>query len=417
MSTPHLAMKFPSPTSDIITMLVNQKTTRECYVASLRIEPIGQTTTRIEERVSKRSHMVAVAELVPRLEEVRVEPKEETQCVPLMGEDKVTKIGTSLSKEDANQLSRILQTNVDAFAWTAANMPSIDPTIIAHRLSTLKDSKSVAQKKRKLGEEKRMAAREEAGMLLQARFIREVHYTTRLANVVLVKKPNCKWRMCTNYTDLNKACPKDSYPLSSIDRLVRAVKHRYMSFLDAFSGYNQISMHPSDVAKTAFMTDNANYAYKVMSFDLKNAGATYQRLINKIFKGLIGRGVEIYVDDMVVKSASCSQHIQDLNQVFQELKAVGMCLNPNKCVFGVEGGKFLGFMLTNRGIKANLDKCQTIMEMQSPKNIKDVQHLVGRVVALSRFMPKMAERIKPILSLLRKVSQFKWNEQCEEAFA
>ena len=251
--------------------------------------------------------------------------------------------------------------------------------------------------------------------MLQAGFIQEAHYTTWLANVVLVKKPNDKWRMCTDYTDLNKACPKDSYPSPSIDRLVDgAVGHRYMSFLDAFSGYNQISMHPSDIAKTAFTTDDANYAYEVMPFGLKNVGATYQKLMDKIFKGLIGHNVEIYVDDMVVKSTSCNQHIQDLSQVLQALKVVGMRLNPNKCVFGVEGGKFLGFMLTNRGIEANPDKCQAIMEMQSPKNIKDVQRLLGRVVALSRYMPKIAERIKPILNLLRKASRFKWTSNVKK---
>jgi len=189
-----------------------------------------------------------------------------------------------------------------------------------------------------------------------------------------------------------------------------------MSFLDVFSGYNQISMHPIDVVKTAFMTDDANYVYKAMPFGLKNAGATYQRLMDKVFKELIGRSVEIYIDDMIVKSVSCAQYIQDLNQVFKALRAVGMRLNPERCVFGVEGGKFLGFMLTNRGIEANPDKCRAIMEMLSPRSVKDVQRLVERVVALSRFMPKMAEKIKPILNLLRKASRFKCDEPCEEAF-
>jgi len=120
--------------------------------------------------------------------------------------------------------------------------------------------------------------------------------------------------MCTDYTDLNQACPKDSYPLPSIDRLVNgAAGHKYMSFLDAFSGYNQISMYPSDVLKTAFMTDDVNYVYKAMPFGLKNVGSMYQRLMDKVFKELIGHSVEIYVDDMIVKSVSCTQHIQDLN--------------------------------------------------------------------------------------------------------
>jgi len=366
VSTPHLAMKFPSPTGDIITVHVDQKIARECYVASLRIKPLVKTASQTTKSVVKRSHLVAVTELDPRFEEVSVEPKEETCYVPLIGGNKMTRMGVSLSKDNVDQLSRTLQKNADVFAWTVAHMSGVDPSIMMHRLSTFKDVKPVTQKKRKLGEEKSVAAKEEAEKLLQVEFIREAHYTTWLANVVLVRKPNGKWRMCTNYIDLNKACPKDSYPLPSIDRLVDgAAGHKYMRFLDTFSGYKQISMHPHDIAKTTFMTDDTNYVYEVMPFGLKNAGATYQRLMDKVSKGLIGHSVEIYVDDMVVKSSSCTQHIQDLNQAFEALKAVGMRLNPEKCIFGVERGKFLGFMLTNRGIEANSDKCQAIMEIKA----------------------------------------------------
>jgi len=135
-----------------------------------------------------------------------------------------------------------------------------------------------------------------------ANFIKEAKYTTWLANIVVVKKPNGKWRMCTDYTDINKACTKDAYPLPSINRLVDgAAGHKMLSFLDAYSGYNQIRMHLRDKEKTAFMTEEANYYYKVMPFGLKNAEATYQRLMDKVFHGLIGRNVEVYVDDIIIK--------------------------------------------------------------------------------------------------------------------
>jgi len=270
VSTPYLAMKFPSPMGDIITVHVDQKTTRECYAASLRVESQSQEVSSPEGRIPKRDQVVAVTELDPRIEEVRVEPKEDVQYVPLIGNNKITRIGTSLSKEDAAQLNNTLQENASVFAWTATDILGVDPTIITHKLSTFKDARLVAQKKRKLGEEKRIASRAEADKLLQAGFIEEAHYTTWLANVVLVKKPNGKWRMCTDYTDLNKACLKDSYPLPNVDRLVDgATGHKYMSFLYAFSGYNQISMHSSDIVKIAFMTDDANYVYKAMPFGLK----------------------------------------------------------------------------------------------------------------------------------------------------
>nr|KYP44401.1 Transposon Ty3-I Gag-Pol polyprotein [Cajanus cajan] len=255
-----------------------------------------------------------------------------------------------------------------------------------------------------MGTERKLAVETEVAKLLDAGFIREVHYTTWLANVVMVKKSNGKWRMCTDYTSLNKACPKDAYPLPNIDRLVDGASgHGVLSFLDAYLGYNQIPMHPRDEEKTAFITDSANYYYQVMPFGLKNARATYQRLMNKVFQHQIGKNMEVYVDDMVVKSRNIDQHVTDLSEVFQQLRNYDMRLNPEKCVFGVSGGKFLGFMLSARGIEANPDKCMAIVNMVSPRNLKQVQQLAGRLTALSRFLPCLAEITKPMVGLLRKV--------------
>jgi len=223
--------------------------------------------------------------------------------------------------------------------------------------------------------------------------------------------------MCTDYTNLNKACPKDTYPLPSIDILVDgAAGHRVLNFLDAYSGYNQIPMYPSDKEKMAFITEEANFYYEVMPFGLKNVGATYQRLMDKVFRHLIGKCMEVYVDDMVVMSDSLEQHVKDLDEVLAAVRRYDMRLNPEKCVFGVAGGKFLGFMLTHRGIEANPDKCQAVVNMRSPTNIKEIQRLVGRLTALSRFMPKLAERIQPMLRLMKKAQKFVWDEACEQSF-
>jgi len=209
-------------------------------------------------------------------------------------------------------------------------------------LSIYKEARYVSQKKGKLGEERRLTAKIEAEKLLNAGFIEEVHYTTWLSNVVLVKKANGKWRMCVDYTDLNKACPKDAYPLPNIDRLVDgATDNKVLNFLDAYSGYNQIPMATTDMHKTTFIIDDANYFYKVMPFGLKNAGATYQRLMNKVFNHLMSKCVEVYVDDMVVKSPSDLQHAQDLFTVFSMLRQYNLRLNPEKCIFGVDRGKIL----------------------------------------------------------------------------
>jgi len=148
----------------------------------------------------------------------------------------------------------------------------VDPLVASHKLSIYKEARYVSQKKCRLGEERRLAAKAEANKLLNAGFIEEAQYTTWLSNVVLLKKANGKWRMCVDYTDLNKACPRDAYPLPNIDRLVDgATGNKVLSFLDAYFGYNQIPMVVSDMNKTALITDDANYFYKVMPFCLKNA--------------------------------------------------------------------------------------------------------------------------------------------------
>ena len=155
---------------------------------------------------------------------------------------------------------------------------------MVHKLNVLSSIPQVRQEKREFAQEWDKAIAEEVQKLLKADFIWEVYYPDWLANVIMVKKANGKWRMCVDFTNLNKACPKDSYPLPRIDTLVDSIaRNQLLSFMDAFSGYNQIKMEEADQEKTSFVTSQGLFCYKVMSFGLKNAGATYQRLMNKMF--------------------------------------------------------------------------------------------------------------------------------------
>ena len=179
--------------------------------------------------------------------------------------------------------------------------------------------------------------------------------------------------MCVDFTDLNKACPKDSYPLPRVDVLVDSTaQHQLLSFMDVFSGYNQIRMHDADQEKTLFVTSQGLFCYKVMPFSLKKAGAAYQWLMNKMFAQQIGRNVQVYVDDMLVKSRREEDHLEDLKETFDTLHSYNMKLNLGKCAFGVTTGKFLGFMVSQRGIEANPDNIRAIMEMVPPRNVKEV---------------------------------------------
>ena len=172
----------------------------------------------------------------------------------------------------------------------------------------------------------------------------------------MVKKKNGKWRVCVDFTYLNKACLKDLFPLPRIDQLVDAtVGHPRMSFLDTFQGYHQIPLALNDQEKTSFVTPVGNYHYKVIPFGLKNARSTYQRMMTKMFEAQMGKNIEVYIDDMVLKSKMESKHIRDLIDIFQILRGHKLRLNASKCSFGVGSGKFLGYMVTYRGIEVNPD--------------------------------------------------------------
>ena len=175
--------------------------------------------------------------------------------------------------------------------------------------------------------------------------------------------------------------------MPKIDQLVDAtVGHPRMSFLDAFQGYHQIPLALDDQEKTTFVTLVGNYHYKVMPFGLKNAGSTYHRMMTRMFESLLGKNMEIYIDDMVVKSKKVSEHLGDLQVVFEILKSYKLRLNASKCSFGGGSSKFLGYMVTHRGIEVNLDQIKAITNMQTPRNLKEVQKLTGMAAALNRFI-------------------------------
>ena len=174
-------------------------------------------------------------------------------------------------------------------------------------------------------------------------------------------------------------------------------------------------MDPGNQEKTSFVIAQGTYCYREMPFGLKNVGATYQRLVNRMFQKQICTTMEMYIDDMLVKSTTAELHIAHLSEAFQILRNYNMKLNPTKCAFGVSAGKFLSFIVNHRGIEANPDKIKAMLDMPSSSGIKEVQRLTGRIATLSRFVSRASDKCQLFFQVLKKA--FQWDTKCEEAFS
>jgi hypothetical protein len=263
-----------------------------------------------------------------------------------------------------------------------------------------------------MSDEKVAAAKVKVQRLLDAGFIREVLYPSWLTNVVMVKKKNGKWRMCTYFTNLNKYCTKDDFPLLRIDKVVDSTTEcETMALLDCFSGYQQIWLRKEDEEKRSFITHFSTYCYLRMPKGLKNASPTFYRMTKVILKDQMQRNVYAYVDDIMVASKKKATQIQELVETFSNMRRAQLKLNPEKCVFSVRRGKVLGYLVSVKGNKANLDKINAIVDMKPLQSRKEVQRLTGRIAMLNRFMVKLAERSLPFFKVLRGSSSFEWGSE------
>ena len=179
-------------------------------------------------------------------------------------------------------------------------------------------------------------------------------------------------------------------------------------------------MAPEDISKIAFRVPGAVglFEYLVMTFGLKNAGATYQRAMNYIFHDLIGKLVEMYIDDVVVKSMSAGGHLEDLRQVLERTRRFGLRMNPKKCAFGVSAGQFLGFLVHERGIEIGLKSQEAVKTMKPPTTKKELQNLIGKINFVRRFISNLSGRIEPFMGLVKIKSddEFHWGAEQQQAF-
>ncbi|KAK9066680.1 hypothetical protein SSX86_014003 [Deinandra increscens subsp. villosa] len=315
----------------------------------------------------------------------RASPSDKTEkwvINPRFPEQTVT-LGASLSPKIRHHLKQLLQENMDIFAFTHSDMTGVPRDVAEHHLGVSQNIKPYVQKQRHMGEKRKKFITSEVQKLEAAGIVRQIKNSTWIANPVVVPKADGTWRMCVDYTNLNKACPKDAYPLPVIDEKVDSlVPFRLKCFLDAYKGY-------------------------------------HQRMMDKVFKGQIGKNVEVYVDGLVIKSLQENRLLPDIVETFTALRKNSIKLNPGKCSFGMEEGKFLGVIITKEGFRVHPEKVAAVVKMQSPASLKEVQALNGRLVAINRFLSKHAERSLPFISVLKKClseKQFEWTTEAEQAF-
>nr|GEW51294.1 reverse transcriptase domain-containing protein [Tanacetum cinerariifolium] len=325
-STAHRMLKFPVP-GGVLTLKSNRIIQLECtMVFGLEAQP-SSITQAAEERIKV---------------EIRPEFPEQTIA-----------IGSTLTAKGRKALYELLRRNIDIFAWKHEDMTG------------------------------------EVAKLVDAKIMKEVHYHSWLSNPVMVKKHDDSCRMCVNFKDMNKACPKDGYQLPEIDWKVESLcGYPFKCFLDAYKGYHQIKMAREYEEKMMFITSQGIFCNLKVPFGLKNAGATYQRLVDKAFQKKIGRNLEVYMDDLAIKSRTKQEIIRDIKEMFRTLREINMKLNPKKCTFRVEEGMFLGYKLNTKGIKVCPDKVEAVLSMPSLKCLKDVHKLNGKLASLNRFLSK-----------------------------
>jgi len=296
-------------------------------------------------------------------------------------------------------------------------MPSLDLEIVQHRLLLKPECHPIKQRLRRMKPEVSLKIKEEVEKQFNVGFLAVAQYPQWVANVVPVPKKDGKVRMWVDYRHLNRASPKDDFSLPHIDTLVdNTATSSLYSFMDGFSGYNQIKMEPEDMEKTTFITLWGTFCYKAMSFGLKNAGATYQRAMVTLFHDMMHKEIEVYVDDMIAKSESEEEHLVNLKKLFERLRKYKLRLNPSECTFGVKSGKLLGFIVSQRGIEVDPEKVRVILEMPHPCTEKQVRGFLGILNYIARFISQLIATCEPIFKLLRKNQVVEWNEDCHNAF-
>jgi hypothetical protein len=327
------------------------------------------------------------------------------------------KVGKTTPIEERNEIVKLLKEYRDVLAFSYDELKFYREDVIQHVIPLKEGTKPFRQKLRQLNPKLAPLVQQELQKMLEAGIIQQTRHSSWCSNLVVARKKNGKIPICIDFRNLNIACTKDNYPLPKMETLLQRVTGSGMiSMLDGFSGYNQIRLKEEDRHKTTFTTPWGAFEYLRMPFGLSNIGATFKRVMDYAFRGLIGKLIEIYQDDLIVFSKDGKTQIGHLRQVLDRCREFGISLNPAKSAFGVTEGKLLGHIITKEGVKLDPERVEAIGKVPLPTTKKLLQSFLGQTNFVHRFIPNYAEIMKPIYKLLKKDVKFEWNDESRRAF-
>jgi hypothetical protein len=315
----------------------------------------------------------------------------------------------------------LLKEYLDVFAWVPSDLTGIPPHLGEHHIDLTEGSLPVRQRQYRLNPKYSLMVKEEIDRLLEAGFIYPVNNSEWVSPIVVVPKKvgtdgKVKIRVCQDFRKLNASTKKDYFPLPFTDIILDHVAgHECYSFLDGFSGYNQVSIRNCDQLKTTFTTEWGTFAFTRMPFGLCNAPGTFQRLMMDIFKDFLRHFIEVFIDDFAVFSDR-KDHLGYLRKTFQRCRETSLKLHPGKCFFGMDSGLLLGHVVSQTGLQVDLEKVKAILTLLPPTNIREIRGFLGCVGYYRRFIDGYAKRAIPLTELLKQDTEFLWTGTRQQAF-
>eukprot|EP00253_Pinus_taeda_P035930 PITA_35930 len=338
-------------------------------------DSINNFISQTESRSHTQCFMIEAAFDSELEEDSLKDPHDQTIPVTVVANSKVVEIepgktlniNANLTPDQEIKLVNLLQKYKEAFGWDYPDMKGIDPQLCTHHIYIEKDARPVHQPQRRLNPHLKEVVKAELQKLLDVNIIYPISDSKWVSPLVVVPKKNGKWRICVDYRELNKATHKDHFPLPFIDQVLDTLAgKKYFSFLDGFSGYNQIQIAPEDQDKTTFTCPWGTFAYRVLPFGLCNAPATFQRVVLSIFADLINDGLEVYMDDFTPYGENFDPALDTLEKVLQRCIATRLCLSHEKCYMMMTEGLIQGHYISAAGIQVDPAKIQVLLLIPTP---------------------------------------------------